>query len=121
MAGHVESKKTYYLVFGALLVLTVVTVGVAYINFGFLNTPLALAIATLKAALVILIFMHVRHSSHLTWLFIGSGFLWFLILVGITMADYVSRDWDAVHKLSTWTPAAQISEHIYTSSSDDHH
>ena len=52
-----------------------------------------LAIACTKASLVILFFMGVRWSSRLTWVVAASGFVWLLILFGITMSDYLSRGW----------------------------
>ena len=58
-------RKTYFLVFGALLLLTLVTTGVAFINLGPLNTPVVLAIAMPKAALVMIYFMHLRHRTFL--------------------------------------------------------
>ena len=79
------------LIFSALLVLTAVTVFAAFQDFGLLNTPIALTIAVFKAMLVIVYFMHVRHSSKLTWLFVAAGFFWLAILLTFTMADYGSR------------------------------
>jgi cytochrome c oxidase subunit 4 len=83
----------YYQVFSALLVLTFLTVGIAYINLGLLNNVAALTIAVSKALLVILYFMHVRYSSRLTWLFIGAGFFWLLLLISFTLSDVFTRDW----------------------------
>jgi cytochrome c oxidase subunit 4 len=86
--------KTYYAVFAALMVLLALTVLVAYEDFGSpWNIVIALTIAVVKAVLVILYFMHVRYSSRLTWVFVCAGFFWFLLLIGITLSDYVSRDW----------------------------
>ncbi len=94
MSGHHIPKKTYYLIFAVLMVLLAMTVGVAYIDLGrTLNIIIAMTIATIKATLVVLYFMHVRYSSRLTWLFVGAGFFWFLLLVGLTMSDYISRGW----------------------------
>ena len=93
MSGHIASTRIYYLVFLALLVGTGLTYGAALIDFGFFNNVVMLAIAVTKAALVILFFMGVRWSSRLTWVVAASGFVWLLILFGITMSDYVSRGW----------------------------
>ena len=94
MSGHQIPKKTYYLIFAVLMVLLALTVAVAYIDLGrTLNIVIAMTIAVIKATLVVLYFMHVRYSSRLTWLFVGAGFLWFLILVGLTFSDYISRGW----------------------------
>jgi cytochrome c oxidase subunit 4 len=91
MSEHIVSKKVYFVIFGALMVLTVLTVWVANLDLGRLNTPVALAIAVTKAILVVLYFMHVRYSSRLTWVVVAGGFLWLLIMVGLTMSDYLSR------------------------------
>jgi cytochrome c oxidase subunit IV len=91
MSGHVSPKSTYYAIFGALMVLTAVTVGVAFINLGSLNFPVAIAIAITKATLVILFFMHAKYSSTLTKMFVGTAFFFLFILLGLTMTDYLSR------------------------------
>jgi cytochrome c oxidase subunit 4 len=93
MAGHVSPKGIYYAIFGSLMVLTAVTVGVAFINLGPLNFPVALSIAIVKATLVILFFMHVKYSSRLTKLIIGTGFFFLLVLFTLTLTDYLSRGW----------------------------
>jgi len=93
MAGHISPKSMYYTIFGALMVLTVVTVAVAFVNIGVLNFPVALSIAILKATLVILFFMHVKYSSQLTKLIVGGAFFFLIILFGLTLTDYLSRGW----------------------------
>ena len=84
-------RKTYFLVFGALLVLTLVTTGVAFIDLGPLNSPVALAIAITKAALVMIYFMHLRHSTFLARVFAGAGVLWLLHFIIFTLSDYLTR------------------------------
>ena len=91
MAEHIASVKSYLLVFAALMVLTAVTVGVAFVDLGVFNDLVALSIAVVKAVLVVLIFMHVWHSSRMTKLSIVAGFLWLAILIGLTLTDYFSR------------------------------
>ena len=93
MSGHIASTRIYYLVFLALLVGTGLTYAAALVDFGFFNNVVMLFIAVTKAALVILFFMGVRWSSRLTWVVAASGFVWLLILFGITMSDYLSRGW----------------------------
>jgi len=93
MAGHVSPKGIYYAIFGSLMVLTAVTVGVAFINLGPFNFPVALSIAIVKATLVILFFMHVKYSSQLTKLIIGTGFFFLFVLFTLTLTDYLSRGW----------------------------
>lgn len=101
MSGHVSPKSTYYAIFGALMVFTAITVGVAFVNLGALNFPVAIAIAITKATLVILFFMHAKYSSRLTKLVIGGAFFFLLILLGMTMTDYGSRGWFASPRGST--------------------
>ena len=91
MAGHVSPKSTYYAIFGALMVGTVITVAAAFVNLGVLNFPVALAIAVTKATLVILFFMHVKYSSQLTKLFVGMAFFFLIVLFALTLTDYLSR------------------------------
>jgi cytochrome c oxidase subunit IV len=91
---HVVSVKLYAAIFTALLLLTLSTTGMAFIDLGGdLNAVLAVAIAIVKALLVILFFMHVRYSSRLTWVFVGAGFSWLLILLTLTMTDPLARGW----------------------------
>jgi cytochrome c oxidase subunit IV len=91
MEHPVVPVKTYILVYLALLFLLVLTLAIAYIEMAGLNTILAIFVASLKAFLVILYFMHVRYSTILTRVFIISGFLWMAILVGFTLTDYFTR------------------------------
>jgi cytochrome c oxidase subunit 4 len=92
-SGHVLPKTTYYAIFGALMVLTAVTVGVAFVNLGPANFPVALGIAITKATLVILYFMHVKYSSRLTKMVVGMAFFFLGILLTLTLSDYLSRGW----------------------------
>ena len=93
MAAHAESRKVYYAIFAALLALTYVTVAVARIDLGRLNSVVALTIAVTKAVLVVLFFMHVRHSTRLTKLVVVGGFVWLALLIGFTMLDVTTRNW----------------------------
>jgi len=91
MSGHVSPKSLYYSIFGALMVLTAITVFAAFVNLGSLNAPIALAIATFKATLVVLFFMHVKYSSRLTKLVVVTSLFFLAILLGEMMMDYASR------------------------------
>ena len=99
---HIVSLGVYFLVFAALMVLTWVTVQVSHVDLGtpevltvkvHLNVIVALLIAITKATLVVLFFMHVKYSSRLVQIVVGSSLIWLIILIGITVADYVSRGW----------------------------
>ena len=91
--GKVESKKMYYAVFAALMLLTVTTIEAARFDLGSWSIVVALTIAVVKATLVVLFFMHVRHSPGLTKFTVAAGLFWLVILIGLTMSDYVSRSW----------------------------
>ncbi len=90
---HVVSPGSYVAVFLALLVLTATTTAVAFVDLGPWNTVVALVIAFIKAALVVLIFMHIRWSSRMMKLVIVGGLFWLLILMGLTFSDFASRGW----------------------------
>lgn len=90
---HIVSVKLYATIFGVLLVLTLATAGVAFIDLGGAsNSVVALTIAIIKALLVVLFFMHVRHSSRLTWVFASAGLFWLLILLSLTISDVLTRE-----------------------------
>jgi cytochrome c oxidase subunit 4 len=91
MAGHISPKSTYYGIFAALMVLTAITVAVAFVNLGSFNFPVAIGIAITKATLVILFFMHAKYSSKLTKLFVGTAFFFLVVLLGLSLTDYLSR------------------------------
>ena len=92
MSEHIVSAKTNIAVWLALLVLTGVTVGVAFIDLGPFNTVVALVIATFKALLVVLIFMHVKYASErLVKAVVVSAIFFLLLLLGLSLADYSTR------------------------------
>ena len=90
---HHVPKSTYFMVFGLLMVLTVITVAVAFVDLGRLNVVVALVVALVKATMVVLFFMHVKYSSRLTQLVVVAALAWLVILFGITLADYLTRGW----------------------------
>jgi cytochrome c oxidase subunit 4 len=90
---HIVSPEVYVAVGTALLVLTATTVAASYVEMGIFNPIVALGIAVIKAVLVVLFFMHVKYSSKLTKLTVGAGVFTFLVLVGMTLADYFTRAW----------------------------
>jgi cytochrome c oxidase subunit IV len=90
---HVTGVGVYLLVFAALAAGTLLTWYASTINLGWANTPVALLIATIKAVLVILFFMHVIHSTRLTWVTIIAAFLWLGVLFVLTFSDYLTRGW----------------------------
>ena len=90
---HHPSLSVYFAVFATLMVLTGVTVWVAFIQLGALGDIVAISIASIKATLVMLFFMHLKYSEKLTWVVMIGALLWLVILLGITLSDYLSRGW----------------------------
>lgn len=92
MSEHIVSVKSYITIWLALLVLTGLTAGIAFVDLGPFNTVVALVIATLKALLVVLIFMHVKYASdRLTKVVLVSALFWLFLLLGLSLADYTTR------------------------------
>jgi cytochrome c oxidase subunit 4 len=89
---HHSHRPLYLKIFAALMVLLVLTVGAAFLPLGQLNVIVALGIAIIKAALIVLFFMHFKDSDHLTWIVGVATVAWFLILIFLTLNDYASRD-----------------------------
>ena len=88
---HIIAPKTYVLIWAILMLLLLATLGCAMLDLSPFNIALALTIALAKMLLILLYFMHVKFSSRLTWLFAAAGFLWLLIMIGLTMTDYLAR------------------------------
>jgi cytochrome c oxidase subunit IV len=92
---HTEHSQLFYVAIGiALLVLTATTVAAAFVNLGPFNPVVALLIATIKATLVVLFFMHVKGASEkMTGVVVVSGFFFLSILLVLSLADYLTRSW----------------------------
>ncbi|HEX6163444.1 MAG TPA: cytochrome C oxidase subunit IV family protein [Vicinamibacterales bacterium] len=90
--GHISPISLYITIFLALMVLTGVTVGAAYVDLGQFNFLVAMIIAVFKASLVVWYFMHVKYQSHLTKLTVATGLFFLAILLGMMLIDYTSRD-----------------------------
>lgn len=88
---HVTPLKTYITIFVSLLVLTVVTVLASRMDFGHLNMVIAMLIATFKASLVLLFFMHLKYDNMMNRVIFGSGFFFLLVLFGFSIFDIYTR------------------------------
>ncbi len=92
---HIVSIPLYLMVFGILIVGTILTVVVAFVDLDHIfpgaNTLVALTIAFIKMTFVVLWFMHVKYSSRLIMLTAISGFFWLAIMFAFTMQDYLTR------------------------------
>jgi len=96
MSGHAKSSplKMYFGIWITLLVCTYLTYKLAFVELGRFNAAVALGIATLKATVVALIFMHVWHASEkLTKLVVIAAIFFLMLLLGLTMSDYATRLW----------------------------
>jgi cytochrome c oxidase subunit 4 len=93
-AHHSSSLTTYIVIWLALLAGTALTVGAAFVDLKHFNTPLALVIATIKATLVALYFMHVKGTSEkMTKVVVISAIFFLFLLLALSMADYGTRMW----------------------------
>ena len=94
MSEHIVPVKVYLVIFFSLLLGTALTVFAAFYDFPWqLNTIIALTIASIKATLVVLYFMHVRYSNRLVWVIVISALFWMGILFALTFSDYATREW----------------------------
>ncbi len=90
---HVVPVGTFVKVWAALIGLTLLTTGVAFIDLGPFNNVAAVGIAVTKATLVVLFFMGLRHAAKMNHVVLLSSLLWLAILVAITLSDYFTRGW----------------------------
>ena len=95
--NHIVSPKVYFAVFSALMICTILTVFASTVDlnsyFSGLNIIVALVIATFKACLVVLFFMHAKYSLRRTQMVIVCSVFWLAIMLFMTMSDYISRPW----------------------------
>ncbi len=91
MSEPITPTRTYYRVFAALIALTLLTVGVSFLELGAWHTTVGVLIGVAKASLVGLFFMHLLHSSRASWLAVLAGLFWLLILMSLTLSDYLTR------------------------------
>ncbi|HLH39624.1 MAG TPA: hypothetical protein VKX39_10790 [Bryobacteraceae bacterium] len=85
--------RTYLLTFLSLLCLLGLNVGLAFIHMGWVNMFVAVMIAAMQAAIIALFLMHGLFERAIIRLVMGGALLWFLILVTLTMTDYITRNW----------------------------
>ena len=90
---HLVTPLQYSYVYGTLLVGTILTVIAAKVELGVFNPIVALGIACFKATIVILFFMHVKYQSRLIKITVAAGFFTFIVLITMTLSDYMSRAW----------------------------
>jgi cytochrome c oxidase subunit 4 len=93
MSEPALKPPAYFLVYGVLIALALGTTGVAYLPLGGWHTAAALAIAATKAILVLLFFMHLLWSAKLTWVVVAGAVFLLGIMLTLTFADYLTRQW----------------------------
>jgi cytochrome c oxidase subunit IV len=106
MAEHIAPKRMYYFVFGSLLVLTLLTWQIAYVDLGQWNTVVALAIAVLKAGLVATFFMHLRWSGSMMRIVVCAALFWLAIMITLTLGDILTRN--QVSPSQGWQTSATV-------------
>ncbi|HEY7217740.1 MAG TPA: cytochrome C oxidase subunit IV family protein [Candidatus Binatia bacterium] len=90
--SHSHPSPWLYLgILTALVIGTCATWAIAFVDLGIWNPVVALTIAVIKAVLVILFFMHVYYSNKLTKLTVAAGFFWLLIMITMSLSDYLTR------------------------------
>ena len=92
-ASQIVPPRIYYTIYAILMVCTYLTVQIAFLDLGAMNAVAALVIATFKATIVVLFFMHVKYSSRLTWAVVIGSIFWLGILLALTLGDYLTRVW----------------------------
>jgi cytochrome c oxidase subunit 4 len=86
-----SAPKKHYVVYFALLALTLLTCALSFVPQIGWHATVGLGIASIKAGLIAVFFMHILTSDRLPWLALLSGILWFMLLLGLTLADYLTR------------------------------
>ena len=99
MPHKTADVRTYYIIFGILMLLLLLTIGASWLDLGRANFIVAVLIAAVKATLITLYFMHLRDSTPLTKLVAFAGLLFLVILFSLAFTDYWSRLWLSPRKL----------------------
>ncbi len=87
------SSKSYFLAYCGLMALLLANVLLGYINMGWGNMFVAVAFAVLQAGILALVMMHGLYEKALVRLVMAGALLWFMILITLTLTDYITRNW----------------------------
>lgn len=110
--GHIVPTRTFTIVFVALLVLTAITVGISYIDFGMMNIVVAMFVASIKAMLVALFFMHLKYEKPETWLYAAFPIILLACLIGGVYIDNPFRSDNKIYLPEvTTTPSSTPAKH----------
>lgn len=107
MSEHIAPLKLYFFVFFSLLILTLLTWQIAYIDLGRWNTVVALIIAICKASLVVTFFMHLRWSASMVRLVLFAAIFWLAIMMTLTVGDFFSRG-----NVQPWQSSSAVSQPV---------
>jgi cytochrome c oxidase subunit 4 len=88
---HATTVRSYFSVYFALLLFTALTIGMSFVDLGAWHTVVGLIIASIKATLVLVVFMHLATGGPRTWLVVAASLFWLSILMGLTLTDYLTR------------------------------
>lgn len=91
MAAHIVPRKTYAWTFAALIALTALTTGLGFLDLGPFSTVIAVLLAASKATLIAMFFMHALYEVTVVRVVIAAAVIWVAILISLTVADYVTR------------------------------
>jgi cytochrome c oxidase subunit 4 len=94
--------RIYVILWVVLLLLVLLNWGLAQLNLGRFNVVATIAIAAAQMLLSIVFYMHVRISPRLTWIFVAAGFIWLMIMINLTLADYLTRGNIGARYAETW-------------------
>ncbi|MGH7802009.1 MAG: cytochrome C oxidase subunit IV family protein [Thermodesulfobacteriota bacterium] len=89
--NHITPYRTYVWIWVALMIFTAITVGVSYFHFGIFNVVVALTVASIKASLVALYFMHLKFEDKITWVFALYPLGLLALLIGLSVSDVFFR------------------------------
>ena len=101
----ISSRRRYFFVYFTLVALTLLTCGLSWVPQAGFHTTIGLLIAGFKGFLIAVFFMHILANGRLPWMTLLAGLLWFLILLGLTLADYLTR---GLLSCSRFAPVAQL-------------
>ena len=93
MSTNASPARNYILTGVGLLGLLALTIAASYLNLGVLNSIITASISVASTALILLFYMHVRHSRPLLWLFVSAGFFWLGIMFVLVFSDFSTRGW----------------------------
>ncbi|SRR5581483_7334228 len=106
-------RKIYGLIWVVLLLLLLLNWGLAQLNLGPFNLVATLAIAFIQMMLMLLYLMHVRYNTPLTWVFVAAGFIWLVVMINLSLSDYLTRGAVAGRFGKSWIHETSVPPPVY--------